>query len=240
LLTVLMITALSASASARDRKPPKIHHTPIAQAQINKVVEVRVAITDRSGVFDPTLYYRTAGATEYLRSTLVETGAEFVATIPAAAVTADIEYFVEAYDELGNGPARVGGPSKPLRVAVSAEAPPANGGSTDNPAADGDPDNPVDPDDPNPGSKDDPDNSGGEGSNGGSGGDPDGAGGGEVDEEEEIPWAIIGAAAGGAVLLAAGVVAAVLIIPALFPPPPPGEVTIVVSGPAPYSLRGEP
>jgi len=111
-------------ATLRDRKPPKMVHEPITKATTGEPIEIRVTITDPSGVFEARLHYRLASGGEFLSASLVKTGGdEYVATIPAAAVTGDVEYFLEAFDVHGNGPALVGSQPKPLRIGVSATKP---------------------------------------------------------------------------------------------------------------------
>lgn len=115
-------------ATLRDRKPPKMVHQPSTKATAGEPIEIRVTITDPSGVFEARLHYRLANRGEFLSASLVKTtGDEYVATIPAPAVTGDIEYFLEAFDNQGNGPTLVGSQPKPLRISVTAAKPPDAG-----------------------------------------------------------------------------------------------------------------
>jgi hypothetical protein len=51
-------------------------------------------------------------------------GDDFTATMPASVVTGDLEYYLEAYDQYGNGPGRSGGPNVPYQITVTEK--PAN------------------------------------------------------------------------------------------------------------------
>lgn len=113
---------------AADREPPKMRHAPVVEAAYGEQIKVRVALFDPSDIYEATLYYRRAGTRDFLHATLVDTGSDFVGTIPAEVVEGDIEYYLEAYDTLGNGPARRGSPGAPLRIRVVkgwSPAPPA-------------------------------------------------------------------------------------------------------------------
>jgi hypothetical protein len=136
LLCVCILAALAHTADGatmRDKKAPKITHTPISKANAGEAIEIRATITDQSAVFGATVYYRLAGGGEFLSASLVKTtGDEYVATIPAAAVTGDVDYFLEAFDVHGNGPTLVGSQPKPLRIAVTAAAKPPDGGTGNN------------------------------------------------------------------------------------------------------------
>jgi hypothetical protein len=127
-LTALLLTVVAATASptwaarkkAADTTPPAIDHTPPAVCVVEIPCVIEARITDGSGVFDPTLLFRAAGATTFERQPMQATpgdGALFRATLPAVLlVSGDVEYLVEAFDVQGNGPARAGNDEAPLRV----------------------------------------------------------------------------------------------------------------------------
>jgi len=120
---VLTVAAIAQAlpAQARDRKGPEIRHAPITDAELGEPIKVRAALFDTAGIFEATLYYRATGESEFFHATLVDSGSDYVATIPAEIVKGDVEYFVEAYDKNGNGPSRVGSPTEPLRISISRE-----------------------------------------------------------------------------------------------------------------------
>jgi hypothetical protein len=103
-----------------DTEPPVIVHTPIAHAVEGETLEVRARITDPGGVFAPAVYFRARGESEYASVPMELQGEEHRALIPGARVKGPLEYFIEAFDELGNGPARKGRPEVPLPVTVAA------------------------------------------------------------------------------------------------------------------------
>ncbi|HEY3448418.1 MAG TPA: hypothetical protein VGK67_18830 [Myxococcales bacterium] len=138
------LLATPAAASAADAKPPRIVHTPINEAPGGKSLAVNATITDESEIFEPTLYYRAAGTKRFLSASMSKgAGAAFTATIPDVAMTGVVEYFIEAYDANGNGPARFASEAKPHKIKTLkasetkvAEATPPPPPPADKPAAD--------------------------------------------------------------------------------------------------------
>ncbi len=113
---ILAAALASTAAGAADVDPPVIFHKPPAAAIVGQPLEIVAEIKDPSGVFGPTLYYRKPGTAKFASAAMNEAGGKFSATIPATAVTGDLDYFIEAFDNEGNGPARKGTPEKPLKV----------------------------------------------------------------------------------------------------------------------------
>ncbi len=117
-LTLVGVSLAVMGAGAPDKKPPAITHVRVESAPHGAPIAIRAKIEDASAVFAPTLMFRIRGTTEFDAIELKKKGAEYEAAIPAEQVTADLEYFIEAFDEQGNGPARVGSPEKPNVVRV--------------------------------------------------------------------------------------------------------------------------
>lgn len=111
-----------AAASAEDLLPPQIIHEPCDAYQTGKPFTVRAQFYDDSALFDPKVVFRTRRVTEW-RSTPFKKGegADFEATIKARDLKGPLEYFIETFDENGNGPARYGSPEAPVRVLPSSE-----------------------------------------------------------------------------------------------------------------------
>jgi hypothetical protein len=87
------------------------------EAPANKTLTLQAVIEDESGVFEPTLYYRSAGTRKFSSASMTKTsGSAYVVTIPAAVMATDLDYFLEAYDVHGNGPARFASSEAPQRV----------------------------------------------------------------------------------------------------------------------------
>lgn len=119
-ITAAFLAALFAQpALAADTSPPRIQHVPIERAASGEALLVRCEITDDSAIFAPSLLVRGKGLKEFDTLDLKRTsGNLYEATIPAEQVTGDLEYVIEAFDEIGNGPARVGSPESPLLIKV--------------------------------------------------------------------------------------------------------------------------
>lgn len=123
LAVVGLALALPAAAFGADTKPPKIAHTPINEAPAGKALPVSATITDDSEIFEPTLSYRAAGTKRFLSASMSKgAGNTFTATIPDVAMTGTVEYFLEAYDANGNGPARFASDAKPHKIKTTKAA----------------------------------------------------------------------------------------------------------------------
>ena len=116
-LLAFLITARPAFA-AGDTQPPKITHSPVARAPQRQSITIRAKIEDKSAIFAPSLLVRAKGAKEFETIELKKVGEFYEATIPAEQVSGELEYVIEAFDEIGNGPSRAGSPEQPLRIAT--------------------------------------------------------------------------------------------------------------------------
>ncbi len=126
LLGALVATGLgSRSAKAQaDTTPPAITPEPVAVPAPGKPLVVTCDITDQSGIFAPLVYWRPFGWSQFAQAELKNVGgALFKATIPLPPGTSGVEYYLEAYDTQGNGPAWVGSPTAPLKVSLASSAP---------------------------------------------------------------------------------------------------------------------
>ncbi len=121
LAAALALPSLARAASA-DTEPPTISHTPVTEAAAGQVLIISATITDASGVFEPTLYYRAVGAKSYQSASMAKDAVRYTATLPPAAVTGVIEYFIEAYDRKGNGPSRFASPAAPQIIRTTSKA----------------------------------------------------------------------------------------------------------------------
>ena len=108
--------------AARDRTPPVLQHTPCAAYRPGHDYVVRVRITDASPLFDPKVIYRSPAGAPWKTAPLTVAGASYQAVIRAADLRGTLEYFVEAFDNNGNGPARYGTRNAPARVQAAADA----------------------------------------------------------------------------------------------------------------------
>ena len=119
-----LAVALPAAAFAEDNAPPKIVHTPVTSASPGVALKITADIVDESGIFEPKLHYRAAGSPKYLTTSMVlESGSTYAGTITDTVLSGDVEYFLEAYDTLGNGPALFASEAAPQRIRVVAAPP---------------------------------------------------------------------------------------------------------------------
>jgi hypothetical protein len=137
-MVALLLGATSISSSARAETPgPTVNHQVISRVKPGSPVEFHALITSNSAsaVFNPVLYFRTKGASHFSRISLepvANTPHLFSTIVAKELVIADFDYYLEAYDEDGNGPSQVGNDKAPLHVLVTNEAAPvadANGKS---------------------------------------------------------------------------------------------------------------
>src|SRR5207245_2073373 len=79
-------------------------------------------------IFQPMVFIRVAGITGFTRvqmNPVAGVNDLFTAEVPMSLTAEDFDYYIEAFDEDGNGPARVGSPESPLHVSVGAAGPPS-------------------------------------------------------------------------------------------------------------------
>jgi hypothetical protein len=120
-ICAVALLAFSASAAARaeDTKPPVIDHTPVTSVtKGSKWVQIFAKITDESKFFPQVFYRYGSGAYEKPIDMKAVKGEKHMygGNVPVKEGAPFVEYYIEAYDELGNGPARAGDPEKPIRV----------------------------------------------------------------------------------------------------------------------------
>lgn len=109
----------AAAKPASDTAPPVLIHVAATNVAEGQPLALEARITDASGVMLPSLYWRLSGQGDWATVPLQPaTGAKdrYQATIPAAAIIGDVEYYIEAFDNLGNGPASAGKRASPLVV----------------------------------------------------------------------------------------------------------------------------
>jgi hypothetical protein len=125
-VAALLAILFSASARAADTAAPVIEHTPVTSAPGgSKWVQIFAKVTDESKFF-PQVFFRY-GSGDYQKPLDMKAVKgqknQFGVNVP---VKGDVlEYYLEAYDELGNGPGRSGDPDKPWHVDVGEVRPAA-------------------------------------------------------------------------------------------------------------------
>ena len=113
-VVVAVGSARAADAAPEQKGAPVIKHVPLKAAKPGEPVLVRAVITDPDGVYEPAVYVRSAGASEFVRIKMHPAYGGYEAIIAAEQVSGTLEYFIEAFDEQGEGPARFGSPTEPL------------------------------------------------------------------------------------------------------------------------------
>src|SRR5919204_5214274 len=113
-----VILLCGASARADDTSPPVISHSPISRGERGKPTTLTARITDESKIF-PQVFFRFGSSGNYekpldMKAVRGQKG-QWTATLPPPPGNT-IEYYIEAYDEFGNGPARAGDADKPFRI----------------------------------------------------------------------------------------------------------------------------
>jgi hypothetical protein len=123
-LALAVVLALPSYARAEDLLPPQIIHEPCDYYQKGQPFTVRAQFFDDSALFDPKVVYRNAKGGDW-RTVAFRKGddIDFVAVIKVKDLRGPLEYFIETFDENGNGPARYGTPEAPVRVLPSDDAP---------------------------------------------------------------------------------------------------------------------
>lgn len=103
-----------------DVTPPAVKHLPLTRAVRGEELRVSAFITDdKSGVGLSQLCYRNSFAPDYQCAQLTPGSSdESHAAIPGAAVRDGLAYYLEASDNVGNGPTGSGTREKPNLVAI--------------------------------------------------------------------------------------------------------------------------
>lgn len=105
-------------AAPSDTQPPIITHVRVTRAHVGKVVPIRARLDDQSEIFAPSVYVRRQGTTDFDNLPMKRVDDGWEAVLAASDAPATLEYFLEAFDEHGNGPAREGTPESPIRLVV--------------------------------------------------------------------------------------------------------------------------
>jgi tetratricopeptide (TPR) repeat protein len=109
-----------ARVQALDHDPPRQVHEPVARSRWGQAVTIRDQVSDPSGVRRVVLNYRIAGNRGFSSVTMERDGkGRYLATIPGPSVVRPgVDYYLEAWDSLGNGPGLKGSPGAPIRLTV--------------------------------------------------------------------------------------------------------------------------
>jgi hypothetical protein len=121
-ITLALVLGVRLAAAAEDVLPPSIVHEACEQYKKGQSFEIRARFLDDSAIFDPKVIYRS-GSEFWKNAPFVrEVGTEdFKALIRVKDLKGPLEYFIEVFDENGNGPARYGSPDAPVKVMPAIE-----------------------------------------------------------------------------------------------------------------------
>lgn len=122
-------------------RAPDILHQVVQRAPQGRSIPIEASFRGPSGVFNPVVSFRRVGSANFTQLSMAELPASaassrvdegiivgtggtgrFVAEVPGAFTNGDIEYYIEALDEQGNGPTKHGERERP-HVVRTFEAP---------------------------------------------------------------------------------------------------------------------
>lgn len=129
LFVSIWLALASATAGGETRPMVVIEHRPLESFPAGSAVTVKARMVSRTGqkIFEPAVFARPRGATDFLRIPMLplQTAPEvFQASLPPELTRRDLDYFLETFDEEGNGPFRKGTPEAPLQASAILRAPP--------------------------------------------------------------------------------------------------------------------
>lgn len=116
--SLLAVRLLAVALGAAPVAPVVVieHHGPVVLPD-GVGLEARMVSTVGRKVFEPAAFVRPVGEAEFTRLPLSPMPDDrYRAALPPALAGKDCEYFLEAFDEDGNGPFRKGGPDRPIRL----------------------------------------------------------------------------------------------------------------------------
>ena len=107
-------------AEEEDTDPPILTHEPIKKAVRGSPVRLLARVVDeRSGVATPQACWRNVYSRDFACQPMGKVGEDqYGIEVPAKAVNDGFAYYIEAYDNNDNGPARSGAPELPNSVVV--------------------------------------------------------------------------------------------------------------------------
>ena len=109
-----------AKVRAVDHDPPTLRHAPPGEGKYGTVLTIEASASDASGIKKVVLHFRQAGNRGFSSVNMERRkNKTLVASVPALSVIRPgVEYYIEAWDVLGNGPGLKGSAAKPILVPV--------------------------------------------------------------------------------------------------------------------------
>ena len=112
----LVLCVVPVAAHAADTAMPRIIHEACSQFEKGQAVTILARFEDESQLFDPKVIYRTRSRSPWKHAAFTQDGEIFRVVLPAREIRGRLQYFIEVFDEYGNGPARVGSPDNPIKL----------------------------------------------------------------------------------------------------------------------------
>lgn len=120
-LSISSLLSPRALLAAQDVLPPQIVHEPCEEYKQGDNFTVIARFYDDSPLFDPKVLYRSAKDSNWKSAPFKKDprSDNFTALISGRNIRGSVEYFIEVFDENGNGPARYGAPDAPVLLRPS-------------------------------------------------------------------------------------------------------------------------
>ena len=117
--------AVAAAPEVEDSTPPQLAHEAIRAGTRGRPLRLVATVTDdRSGVGSVQACWRNAYGRDFECHSMGNTGGdEYGIDVPARTVTDGFAYYLEAWDNTENGPARSGAPELPHAIILDEPAP---------------------------------------------------------------------------------------------------------------------
>jgi hypothetical protein len=113
---------------ALDHDPPTLQHAPPKSGTYGRPLSIEARATDPSGVKRVVLHFRQQGNRGFSSVNMERRGqdGQYVASLPTMVVAhPGVEYYIAAWDNLGNGPGLKGSTGAPIRIEVQGRPPAA-------------------------------------------------------------------------------------------------------------------
>ncbi len=105
-----------------DHTAPMISHSPCDDFASGEPVTILAIFHDDRDLFEPRVYFRYDADPSWVGVPLVMQTRGMAAFIPARSGAARLSYYIEAFDDLGNGPGELGNAEAPIRLRGRATA----------------------------------------------------------------------------------------------------------------------
>src|SRR5258706_67533 len=101
---------------ALRRRRPRPRPSPTRAPPPPRPLVFTARMQDPSGIFQPLLYLRKRGTGDFIPIKMIGSKVsqgDYAVEVDAKLISVDLEYYLECWDNAGNGPARAGSPEQP-------------------------------------------------------------------------------------------------------------------------------